>query len=129
MQRQEKKNQNKLHSISRAPLKPNKKMYTHRSHLIPSLAHFITFNSISLKSLSASNTKIRSAGRQWLYLPKDIHEKYEDKDIHIQMTNTSPDEFPPPKVYVTAFVYNCRGVISSKSYSSWCSLFSRSTSI
>ena len=27
---------NKLHSISRAPLKPNKKIYTLRSHLIPS---------------------------------------------------------------------------------------------
>ena len=55
----------KLHSISRAPLKPNHKMYTLRSHLIPSLVHYLTFNSISLKSLSASDTKIRFAVRQW----------------------------------------------------------------
>ena len=63
--------QNKLHSISRAPLKPNKKMYTLRSQLIPCLVHYLTFNSISLKSLSASDTKIRSVVRQWLRLPKD----------------------------------------------------------
>ena len=43
------------------------------------------------------------------------------------MTNKSPGEFPPPKVYVTAFVCNWRWVISSKSYSSWRGLgFSRS---
>ena len=46
-------------------------------------------------------------------------QKYDDKDIHIWTTNNSPSEFPPPKVYVTAFVCNWRGVISSKSYSSW----------
>ena len=38
---------------------------------MPSLVHYLTFNSISLKSLSASDTKIRSAVRQWLRLPKD----------------------------------------------------------
>ena len=32
---------------------------------------YLTLNSISLKSLSASDTKIRSAVRQWLRLPKD----------------------------------------------------------
>ena len=54
-------------------------------------------------------------------------QKYDDKDIQIWMTNNSPGEFPPPKVYVTAFVCNWRGVISSKSYSSWHGLgFSRS---
>ena len=63
--------QNKLHSISRAPLKPNQKMYTLRSHLKPSLMHYLALNSISLKSLSASDTKIRSAVRQWLRFPKD----------------------------------------------------------
>ena len=48
-------------------------------------------------------------------------------DFHIWMTNNSPGEFPPPKVYVTAFVCNWRGMISSKSYSSWRGLgFSRS---
>ena len=46
-------------------------------------------------------------------------QKCDDKDIHIWMINNSPGEFPPLKVYVTAFVCNWRGVISSKSYSSW----------
>ena len=53
------------------PLKPNQKIYTLRSHLLPSLLHYLIFNSISLKSLSASDTKIRSAVRQCLRLPKD----------------------------------------------------------
>ena len=43
-------------------------------------------------------------------------QKYDDKDVQIWMTNKSPGEFPPPKVYVTALVWNWRGVISSKSY-------------
>ena len=46
-------------------------------------------------------------------------QKYDDKDVQVWMTNNIPGEFPPPKVYMTAFVCNWRGVISSKSYSSW----------
>ena len=58
--------------------------------------------------------------------PLDEVQKYDDKDDHTWTTN-SPGEFPPPKVYVTAFVCDWRGVISSKSYSSWRGLgFSRS---
>ena len=54
-------------------------------------------------------------------------QKYDDKDVQIWMTNNNPGEFPPPKVCVTSFVCNWRGVISSKSYSSWHGLgFSRS---
>ena len=49
----------------------NSILYTLRSHLIPSLAHYLTFNTISLKSLSASDNKIRSAVRQWIRLLKD----------------------------------------------------------
>ena len=57
-------------------------------------------------------------------------QKYDDKDIHIWMTNNTPGEFTSPEVYVTAFVCNWRGVISSKSYSSWRGLgFSRSMSL
>ena len=53
-------------------------------------------------------------------------QKYDDKDVQIWMTNNSPGEFPPPRVCVTSFVCNWRGVISSKSYSSWRGLgFSR----
>ena len=53
-------------------------------------------------------------------------QKY-DKDIRIWMANNSPGEFPPPKVCVTSFVCNWRGVNSSKSHSSWRGLgFSRS---
>ena len=62
--------QNKFHWISRAPLKPNQKMYTLGPHQIPILVYYLTFTSISLKSLNASDTKIRSAVRQWLRLPK-----------------------------------------------------------
>ena len=48
-------------------------------------------------------------------------QKYDDKDIHVWMTQSSPGEFPPPKVC------NRRGAISSKSNPYWCSLsFSRS---
>ena len=31
-------------------------------------------------------------------------QKYDDKDVQIWITNNSPGEFPPPKVYVTAFI-------------------------
>ena len=54
--------------------------------------------------------------------PDEVHtskvQKYDDNDVQIWIINNGPGEFPPPKVYVTAFVCNWRGVISSKSYSS-----------
>ena len=44
-----------LHSISRAPLVPCQRVYILRTHLLPSLVHFITFGTISLKSLHSAD--------------------------------------------------------------------------
>ena len=39
-------------------------------------------------------------------VPTSKVQKYDEKDVQTWMTNKSPGEFPPPKVYVTAFVCN-----------------------
>ena len=60
-----------LHSISRAPLVPCQRVYILRTHLLPSLVHFLTFGTISLKLLNSADVSIRKSVRKWLLLPKD----------------------------------------------------------
>lgn len=60
-----------LHSISRAPLVPCQRVYILRTHLLPSLVHFLTFEAINLKSLNSADVAIRKSVRKWLRLPKD----------------------------------------------------------
>ena len=60
-----------LHSISQAPLMPCQRVYILRTHLLPSLVHFLTFGTIRLELLNSADVAIRKSVRKWLRLPKD----------------------------------------------------------
>ena len=64
--------QGSLHAISRAPLKPFQRMYILRTHVLPGLVHHLTFDSLTLSSMTAADVQIRAAVRRWLRLPKDV---------------------------------------------------------
>ena len=57
--------------ITKAPLKPQQRMYILRNNLIPSLLHSAVLGSISKKSLKCLDTINRAAVRSWLRLPRD----------------------------------------------------------
>ena len=60
-----------LHSILRAPLKPCQRLYIIKTHLLPSLVHYLTFEKLALGSLNDADVAIRGSVRRWLRLPKD----------------------------------------------------------
>ena len=62
----------KLTFLTKAPFKPQQRIYTLIKHLIPSLLHPLTFMSTSNKFLKSLDLRIRSACRKWLKMPKDI---------------------------------------------------------
>ena len=57
--------------LTKAPLKPQQRMYILRTNLIPSLLHSAVLGSISKKSLKCLDMINRAAVRSWLRLPRD----------------------------------------------------------
>lgn len=61
-----------LHELSRAPLKPQQRMYLLRVHLIPSLFHQLGLgDSVTKGMLGRLDRLVRKFVRQWLKFPKD----------------------------------------------------------
>ena len=62
----------KLHTATKAPLKPQQRLYALDIHLIPSLLHPLTFMSTTKKFLKSIDLRIRAAVRGWLKIPKGL---------------------------------------------------------
>lgn len=60
-----------LDNLSRAPLKPQQRMYILRRHVLSSLYHQLVLTNCAKKLLVFLDIKIRGAVRRWLRLPKD----------------------------------------------------------
>ena len=60
-----------LSNISKAPLKPQQRLYIASCHLVLKLLHQLTFTPSSSKYLRWIDRTMRSAVRSWLKLPKD----------------------------------------------------------
>jgi len=61
-----------LSNISKAPLKPQQRLYIASCHLVPKLLHQLTFTPSCSKYLRWLDRTMRSAVSSWLKLPKDI---------------------------------------------------------
>jgi len=62
----------KLHNVTKAPLRPQQRLYALNIHLIPSLLHHLTFMSTTKKFLKSIDLRIRAAVRGWLKIPKGV---------------------------------------------------------
>nr|BAC82590.1 reverse transcriptase [Ciona intestinalis] len=60
-----------LAELSRAPLKPQQRLYLLRVHLLPKLQHGLVLSSCAKRALTYLDKSVRSAIRRWLTLPKD----------------------------------------------------------
>ena len=60
-----------LNNVTKAPLKPQQRMYILKQHNVPAMYHQLVLGSGTAKLLRFLDTKIRGAGRRWLKLPKD----------------------------------------------------------
>ena len=66
----------KIQRLSRAPLKPQQRMFALRTFLIPMLYHQLTLGGIHLGCLRKIDSQIRLAIRRWLVLPPDVPNAY-----------------------------------------------------
>ena len=60
-----------LSNISKAPLKPQQRLYIASRHLVPKILHQLTLTPSTSKYLRWLDRQMRSAVRSWLKLPKD----------------------------------------------------------
>ena len=60
-----------LRNISKAPLKPQQRLVTLVSHLVPGLLHGLIFGRVTKARLVTMDRAIRAEVRQWLHLPRD----------------------------------------------------------
>ena len=65
-----------LDNISRAPLKPQQRMYILRVHAIPGLFHQLVLARTTAGQMRFLDSKIRGAIKNWLKLPKDTVNAY-----------------------------------------------------
>jgi hypothetical protein len=61
-----------LDRVTRAPLKPQQRLYLLRTHLLPSLHHPLVLDKVTDKTLRRLDVAVRKSMRQWLHLPKDV---------------------------------------------------------
>ena len=77
-----------VRELTKAPLKPQQRLYILRNHLIPSLYHTAVLGCLHLKSLKFLDQITRAAVRSWLRLPKDtpiafFHAESQDGALNI----------------------------------------------
>ena len=65
-----------LGNISRAPLKPQQRMFIVTNNLIPSLYHQLVLTATSKKYLKGLHRSVQAAVQSWLKLPKDTPKAY-----------------------------------------------------
>ena len=70
-----------LDNLSRAPLKPQQRVYFLTAHPLPSLHHQLTFAEVSSGVLKEFDIRIRKPARLWLRLPPDTPTPYFHADV------------------------------------------------
>ena len=65
-----------LTNLTKAPLKPEQRLWILRTKLLPSLHHELMFAQLTLGLLRDMDRRVRSALRSWLKLPKDTPVPY-----------------------------------------------------
>ena len=65
-----------LDRLTRAPLKPQQRMFLLRCHLLPKLYHGLVLGEMTAKSLEGLDRLVRVAVRKWLHLPHDTPTGY-----------------------------------------------------
>lgn len=61
-----------LESLSKAPLKPQQRLFALRNIIIPKLYHQLALGAITIGMLNKADKILRGAARRWLGLPHDI---------------------------------------------------------
>lgn len=69
-----------LTRLSKAPLKPQQRMYFLRAHVIPGMYHRLVLDKITSGLLRHIDITIRKAILKWLHLPKDTTNSYIHSD-------------------------------------------------
>lgn len=62
--------------LTKAPLKPQQRLFALRVVVLPSLYHALTLGSTDLSRLNKVDTLVRGAVRKWLALPHDVPNAY-----------------------------------------------------
>lgn len=70
-----------LDNLTRAPLKPQQRLFMLNVHLLPSLYHELVFADVTRKTLKELDRKVRASVRTWLRLPHDTATSYFHADI------------------------------------------------
>lgn len=65
-----------LDKLTKAPLKPQQRMFALRVMVLPSLYHILTLGATNLSRLKKIDTLVRRAVRRWLALPLDVATAY-----------------------------------------------------
>ncbi|CAL7932971.1 unnamed protein product, partial [Xylocopa violacea] len=65
-----------IESLSKAPLKPQQRLFILRIYVIPGIYHLLSLGNIKLGMLVKIDRIIRSAARKWLHLPHDTPNGY-----------------------------------------------------
>nr|GBO45475.1 Retrovirus-related Pol polyprotein from type-2 retrotransposable element R2DM [Araneus ventricosus] len=66
---------------TKAPLKPQQRLFFLRCHLLPGVFHLLALGSATVSSLNKADTVVRSYFRKWLDLPVDIPVPYFYADV------------------------------------------------
>lgn len=65
-----------IEAVTRAPLKPQQRMFALRTMIIPKLYHQLALGAVTIGALNKTDKIIRSAVRDWLALPHDAPNAY-----------------------------------------------------
>ena len=65
-----------IRQLSKAPLKPQQRLFILRVHLLPSLYHELVLSSYYKKLLQYLDRRSREAVRRWLHLPHDVPQPF-----------------------------------------------------
>lgn len=60
-----------IDNLTKAPLKPQQRLYILRNHLVPKLLHSLVLSQVTSKMLKDLDYKVRHAVRRWVALPHD----------------------------------------------------------
>lgn len=77
----EKQLEDALDRLTRAPLKPQQRMFGLRVMVLPSLYHLLTLGNTTLSRLKKIDTMTRAAARKWLCLPHDTPNAFFHADV------------------------------------------------
>lgn len=65
-----------IETLSKAPFKPQQRLFILRVYIIPALYHLLALGSVKLGVLTKIDRTIRAAARKWLFLPHDTPNGY-----------------------------------------------------